>query len=177
MEINPEIISILKEHRINKDEGLLFLLGVYFKLDVDRICSENLIKIMNLTKIVERDYASKANLKWNVSLFSGQDTNWDWVATKYNEMWNINRARKDNSSDVTKRMQEWFKKYPQYRKQDVQAATTAYFKSVKDVQYLKSSAKFIFEGIGAAKISHLLTWCEKTVGQKEGSQMKGTIIR
>jgi hypothetical protein len=151
------------------------LLGYYYNLDVDKVCSEDTIKAINLTKIVEKDY-SKNILKWNIPLFQGQQTEWDWVE-KYNDMWNINKARKDSLADVVKRMQEWFKKYPHYRRQDVQAATQAYFKTVKDPQYLKSSAKFIFEGVGATKMSHLLKWCEQTAGQQgNNSNIKGKVL-
>lgn len=174
MQLNPEIIDVLKEFKINKDEGLLCLLGYHFGLDVDKVCSDETIKALNLTKIVERDL-QRGGLKWNMPLFQGQQTEWGWV-DKFNNMWNINKARKDSLVDVTKRMQEWFKKYPHYRKEDVQRATEAYFKTVKDPQYLKSSAKFIFEGSGAAKMSHLLKWCDQTVGQKNQSNIKGKLL-
>lgn len=173
MEINQEVYDILKEFKINKSEGILCLLGIYYKLDVEKTCSEETIKAINLTKILSKDYGSGGVITWNVPLFQGQQTEWDWV-TKYNDMWNINRERKDSNPDVLRRMQEWFKKYP-YRKEDVQRATIAYFKTVKDVQYLKSSAKFIFEGIGGSKKSDLLKWCEQTASKQVESTFKGTI--
>lgn len=174
MEINKEIYEILKEFNIDTDDGLLVLLGIYFKLDVDRVCPEEIVKAINTTKIVEKDYAKK-RLQWNVPLFQEQVTEWDWVK-KYNDKFGkMNPSRKDALGDVTTRMIEWFKKYPQYRVEDVKRATQSYMSTVKDPQYLKSSAKFIFDGAGAMKKSLLLSWCEKAdTGNSFGGQ-KGRI--
>lgn len=177
MEINPAIERILKEFNINRDSGVLVLLGIYHNLNVDEVCDEETVKAVNITKIVEKDYRMKS-VKWNIALFTGQETEWDWVVSKYNNMWDINKDRKDNNIDVLKRMKKFFATYPQYRKQDIRRATVAYFKSVRDPEYLKSSAKFIFEGIGAMQKSMLLTWCEKVADSTETqSYQKGKIIK
>lgn len=174
MELNPEIISILKEFNIDHSEGLLCLLGIYYKLDVERTCSEETIKAINLTKIVDKDYENKI-IKWHVPLFIGQVTEWQWVK-EWNNKWNINMTRKDSNPDVLKRMQEFFSKYPEYRKEDVIKATDAYFSSLKSMDYLKSSAKFIFDGAGGMKKSILLSWCEKVKNSSEVSNQKGKVI-
>ncbi len=176
MTINPKVQEILKEYNINIDAGIIVLLGLYYNLDVDSACLPEAVSAINMTKIVVKDY-SEGVLKWNVPLFLEQETEWKWVATKYNAMWNINRDRKDGERDVLRRMQKFFATYPQYRKEDVKRATEAYFRSVKDVQYLKSSAKFIFEGAGVMKKSLLLAWCEKTANKENNSNLKGKIIR
>lgn len=168
MVINNDIKETLKEFKINVDDGLLYLLGIYFKLDVDNTCKEETIKAVNLTKIVEKTFNDQV-YKWNMPLFEEQQTEWDWVIKGYNKMWDKYPDRKGASKDVLSRMQEWFKKYPEYRKQDVQKATEAYFKTVTSPQYVKNSAKFIFEGVGATKMSHLLAWCEKVIGKNNSS--------
>lgn len=177
MEINKEIPIILKEFHIDKDAGLLVLLGIYYKLDVDTVCPEEVIKAINTTKIVEKDYVAKT-IKWNVPLFIGQETAWAWVKDWNDRFGKINPTRKDNLSDVTKRMQEWFTKNPQYRVGDIMVATNKYFGQLKEAQYLKSSAKFIYEGIGASKTSMLLTWCERVTnsGGATPFDMKGNIV-
>ena len=177
MIINKEIFPVLKQFNITKDAGLLVLLGIYYNLDIDTVCPESVIKSINLTKIVERDFSgTKLAVKWNMPLFEGQETEWAWVQ-KYNDMWNINRERKDAWQDVLSRMKEFFTKYPHYRKQDIQRATMSYFATIKDAQYLKSSAKFIFEGKGATKQSHLLGWLQKTgVGEGSINNSRGNII-
>jgi hypothetical protein len=74
-------------------------------------------------------------------------------------------------------MIEFFKKYPQYRVEDVKKATKAYISSINDPQYLKSSATFIFEGQGAIKKSLLLNWCEKVTDKhNDSSGRRGKII-
>lgn len=176
MEINRAISRILKESNINIDDGTLVLLGIYYGLNVDKVCPEEIVKAINTTKIVERDYRTNS-IKWNVALFAGQELEWDWVFNKYNAMWNRAPARKDNDKDVLKRMQRFFSMYPQYRKEDVKNATIAYHKSQGDPQYLKSSAKFIFEGIGAMQKSMLLTWCEKVTKNDGDHYQVGKIVK
>lgn len=177
MQLNPEISEILKSHQIDKDQGYLFLLGVYFNLDVEKMCSEETIKAINLTKIVEKDYGNKT-LKWNIPLFLGQETNFEWVIS-WNANWLANPSRKASNPDCIKRMKEFFSKYPHIRKEDVINATDFYFRSTTP-EYLKNSAAFIFDGAGANKKSILLGWCERVMatGSITGnSNLKGKIIK
>jgi hypothetical protein len=174
MELNEEIFEVLKEFKINKNKGILALLAIYFKLDAETTIDEETIKAINLTKIVNKDHAN-GMITWNMPLFAGQQTEWDWVKDKYNKLWDRNRDRKASNPDCIKRMQEWFKKYPAYRLQDVEKATLAYHTATRDPQYLKNSAAFIFDGVGASKKSILLAWCEKTKDAASTSNMKGTI--
>ena len=174
MQINKEIYEILKEFKIDRDAGVLILLGIYFNLDIDSVCPEEVVKAINTTKIVDRDYGKK-RLQWNVPLFQEQVTEWNWVK-KYNDMFGkMNPSRKDALTDVTNRMIEWFKKYPQYRVEDVKKATQMYMSTIKDPQYLKSSAKFVFEGTGGMKKSLLLSWCEKVGSNNSFGGQKGRI--
>lgn len=172
MQINDEIYEVLKEFKIPKNEGILALLAIYYKLDPENTIPEETIKAINLTKIVEKVH-SNGMIKWNMPLFQGQQTEWEWVS-KFNEMWNRNKERKAAHPDVLKRMMEWFKKYPEYRAADVKKATEAYHK-VTSPEYLKNSAAFIFDGAGAAKKSILLQWCEKTKDASSINNMKGKI--
>lgn len=175
MEINRQITDTLKECKIPVKAGTLVLLGIYFNLDVDKVCPEEIVKAVNTTKIIEMDYKLGV-VKWNIPLFKGQETTWAWVE-KYNEAFaKVNPSRKDNIGDVTKRMIEFFKSYPQYRVEDVKKATMEYIKTVKDPQFLKRSAKFIREGQGATSISLLLNWCEKVTDKTDTSGRKGKII-
>lgn len=175
MEINRQIAEILKEENIPIKAGTLVLLGIYFDLDVDKVCPEEIVKAINTTKIVERDYRLGI-VKWNIPLFQGQETTWQWVKD-YNEAFaRINPSRKDNIADVTKRMIDFFRRYPQYRMEDVKKATRAYLQTVQDPQYLKRSAKFIREGTGATSVSLLLNWCERVTDKTNDSGSRGKII-
>lgn len=175
MKFNPSITEILREFKINKDQGLLFLLGIYYELDVDTICPEEVVKSMALTKIVEKDY-EKNTIQWNIPLFDGQETNWNWVV-EWNNRWKANPERKASNPDVLKRMKNFFATYPEYRKEDVIKATDAYFARTT-AQYLKNSAAFIFDGAGAMKKSILAGWCANTVANNgnTNSNQKGKVV-
>lgn len=173
MQLNEGIFEVLKEFKIDKNKGTLALLAIYFKLDAEATIDEETIKAINLTKIVEKNHAN-GMITWNMPLFAGQQTEWEWVK-EFNKMWDRNKERKASNPDVTKRMIEWFKKYPEYRKEDVKKATEAYHRATKDPQFLKNSAAFIFDGAGASKKSILLAWCEKTKDASSTSNMRGTI--
>jgi hypothetical protein len=174
MEINSEVFDILKEFKIDKSQGTLALLGIYYGLDIDTTCSEEVVKAINLTKVVEKDYKS-GTLKWNIPLFSGQQTDWDWVK-KWNDLWNVSPARKGANADVLRRMQEFFKKNPKYRVEDVQKATENYLRSLSSVQYIMNSAKFIYDGAGAMKKSTLLSFCEKLNISTANTQQRGKVL-
>ena len=175
MEINRQIAETLKECKVPVKAGTLVLLGIYYNLDVDKVCPEEIIKAISTTKIVEMDY-KLGLVKWNVPLFRGQETTWAWVS-QYNDAFaKINPSRKDNIGDVTKRMIEFFKTNPQYRMEDVKKATKEYLKTIKDPQFLKRSAKFIKEGQGATSVSLLLNWCEKVTDKNADTGRRGKII-
>lgn len=177
MTINKEVIELLKVYHIDKSQGLLCLLAYYFKLDADSTCSEETVKAISLTKIVTIDYEDRTMpIKWNIALFEDQQIQWEWVK-EWNNRWNVNMDRKAGSSDVLKRMQDFFAKYPNYRVVDINNATDNYFASVRDKQYLKNSAAFIFDGAGAMKKSILLSWCEKlNLSNEADTNMRGRIV-
>lgn len=167
MKLNKQIRSILEEYSIDIDLGALVLLGIYFKLDVEKLVPEEVIKAINLTHIVDRNYNTNS-LNWNINLFADDTspTSWQWVVDWADGFGAINKDRKGSWRDVTKRMQDFFKEYP-YKKDEVYAARNRYFKTVKDPKYLKSADKFIFEGQGAMKKSMLLQYCEILEKEKE----------
>lgn len=176
MELNSGIVEILKEHRINKDEGLLCLLGIYHELDVDVFLPDNIIRAINITKIVERDYTT-GTVKWNIPLYSGQQTAFDWVEDWMKPFGKINPERKGVKKDCVSRMKRFFGSNPEFRKEDVYKARDLYLHTVKDPQYLKSPHKFIYEGAGDFRSSMLLQWCEKAkeVSPTSSNEIKGLI--
>ena len=176
MEINQEVLEILKEFRIGKDAGILCLLGIYHGLDVDTVVPEEVVKSINLTKIVERDYSTKT-ITWNVPLFIGQETAFNWVMDWMDGFSRINTERRGSVRDAVPRMKAFFAKYPEYRKEDVIKATELYFASIKDPKYLMKSHKFIFDGVGAMKKSTLLEYCEKVATSNSiPTNLKGRVI-
>jgi hypothetical protein len=180
MQINEDIKVMLKAFNINENQGLLYLLAVHFSLDADGIIPEEVIKAVALTKIVEKDFKvlvkRQPTIKWNMPLFIGQQTAFDWVKNWNEQFGRINPARQSSWEEATNLMREFFAKYPEYRKEDVIKATNSYFSTVKDGQYLITSAKFIFEGKGATRKSDLLGWCQKIVDSNRDIYARGTIL-
>ncbi len=129
MEINQRIYEILKEFKIDRDKGVIWLLAIYFNLGVKDVINQETIDYLKSTFIVER--TPRGIIQWNIPLFTSQITDWDWVILGYNKMWDRNRERKAANADCIKRMQDWFKQYPKFRMQDVKQATTAYHNSSK----------------------------------------------
>lgn len=160
MKINKEIIGILKKFKIDPDQGLLCLLGFYHNLDVDKIVPEEVVKAINLTKIVTKDYNNK-DLNWNIALFEDQNIDFDWVGDWMTPFGKINPERRGVKRDCIARMKKFFAANPVYRKEDVYKARDLYIATIKDPQYIKSSHKFIYDGAGDFKSSLLLQWCEK----------------
>lgn len=176
MNFNPEVIEILKSYKINRDKGLLFLLGVYYELDVETLCSEEVIKSMALTKIVEKDYKTNT-IQWNIPLFQGIESSFEWVKDWIEPFGKVNPERKGNYRDALARMKDFFKKYPEYRKDDVYKARDFYFKTLNNPKFCMHSHKFIFDGQGAMKKSTLLTFCERvTESSSSNNYQKGRVI-
>jgi hypothetical protein len=183
MEINPEIKSILKGCKIDVQKGTLCLLAIYFNLDGTGVVPEDLMKKINFTKIVEKEYTSNT-ITWNVPLFVGQEAGaFDWVNEWMHPFGAIGTpARRGTVKEVITRMKKWFANNPEYRKEDVFAARDLYFRTEKPIGgMVKTSHKFIYEGVGAMEVSLLLFWCNKVkeLGNTQGTTnplMKGKIM-
>ncbi len=179
-EINPAIKQVLRNCKIDEDEGVLMLLCIYFGLDTGRIIPEEVVTAVNLTKIVTKDYKLKT-IQWNVPLFKENNVpdNWNWVIDWVNNFGKINRDRMGSWADCIPRMQKFFAKYPQYRVEDVVKATNLYFSRLGHPKFLMLSHKFIFDGAGAMQKSTLLQYCEE-VTRKEieaPPDIRGEIIQ
>lgn len=165
MEINNEVIKVLAKHNIDKDLGLLALLAIHFELDVELLVPDNVIKAINITKILEKDY-EVGNTNWNIPLFTGGVTAFDWVEDWMKPFGTMNPERRGVKKDCISRMKRFFSSNPEYRKDDVYAARDLYLSTIKDSKFLKSPHKFIYEGAGDFRNSSLLQWCEQVAENK-----------
>lgn len=160
MDFNPEVLELLKSHKINKSAGTLCLLAYYFGLDVETVIPEDVIGAVNVTKIVNKDYTTRT-IEWTIPLFAGVDTAFDWVKDWMEAFGRVNPERKGSYRDATSRMKDFFRRYPEYRKDDIYKARDIYFSTLGSSRYCMHSHKFIFDGVGAMKKSTLLAYCEK----------------
>ena len=172
--INSEILSVLSEYKINRDEAKLYLLGIYFNLNTEYI-SEKTRKQVNALGIVERIYkdnpSSPNNLKWKVPLFNEEKNEaFGWIESYMDLFGKINPERRGTKSACMSRMKKFFAEHPEVRKGDIRKAVETYLKTVSDPMYLKSAHKFISEGSGFNKVSLLEQYVELT---KESSTTDG----
>lgn len=165
MKINPQLKSVLEDHNIDYDEGVLYLLSLHFGLKIDSEKFEKTIKQVNFVKIVERDYSANTELftvRWNISLFENQEVNtaWDWVVEFRNMFRSIRPDRASTLNICLARMKDLFSKNPHYRKEDVLEATKMYLRTVKDTNYLISAHYFIKKDKGVNEQSKLMEFLE-----------------
>lgn len=127
--INPKITEILTQHHIDVDLGRIHLLCLYHNIDDISISSEEVIKRVNLTKIVERDYDNKGSLIWNTPLYENQDKSqdeWGWV-DNWREMFGKVRADAiGNKKSCVDKMKKYFAAHPSIRVQDIISASQLY---------------------------------------------------
>lgn len=161
MQINKRLKEIFEEYSINYDEGILYLLAVFFNLKIDEEKFEETIKKVNFAKIVERDY-DFVTVKWNISLFDEQniEDDWEWVVTWRNLFKNIKPDRAGTLNMCLARMKQFFASHPSVRKDDVMEATKMYLSTVNDPNYLTSAHYFIKKDKAANEQSKLQEFLE-----------------
>ena len=169
MTINSRILEILEEVRIRKDDGICYLLSLFYGYKPDYI-PELLKQKMNITKIVVEEHGS---LRWNVPLFEEQETAFDWVKTEYVELFR-DSGKASHSREAITRMKKLFAKNPDIRKEDVIKATEMYLYNTES-KYVRYPHYFIEKGTGAEKTNDILEWIDKCkLTQQSNNQ---TILR
>lgn len=152
MNINPKIKTILRQHNINEDHGLVYLLALYHNLNI--VSPEETTKQINLTKIVERNYESNGEITWKIPLYEGEDIDeqaWNWVITEFRPIFGELRADAiGNKKDCVVKMKKFFAAHPDIRKDDVIRIAQRYvrdfrskMKNPTDAQYFQRADYFI----------------------------------
>ena len=175
MKINPQIKSILREFKIGEDEGVTALIALYFGYKPVYI-SDDFKRKMNTTKIVEPD---NGTLKWNVSLFQGQETAFEWVKTEYVKLFSDkNSSRGGKVREATARMKKLFAENPDIRKEEILGATRMYMSNT-DPDYIRFPHYFIEKGKGGEKTQDILDWIDKyrIYEDTSGRKSKDTIMQ
>lgn len=174
MEINSKVKEILQEFHIPLEDGIPYLIALHYGYEPSYI-PDVLKSKMNRTNIVVPEKHKTAGLKWNISLFDNQDTNFEWVKEWMEKFRRVNPTRDFSLSNCKRRMKKFFSKYPQYRKDDVMAATDMYLKNIEDRNYMITPHYFIEKGSGATKTEPLLDWCEKYELYKNSEQARKSL--
>ena len=154
MKVNSRILEILKEFNIHKDDGLTYLLALYYGLQPNYIPGDVQSKIY-ASRIIEN---TNTGLQWNVPLFEEQQTAFDWVEKEYIPLFaGIGKAT--NKREATARMKKLFANNPEIRKEEVLGATEMYI--FNNNMYSRLPHYFIEKGSGADKTSDILDWIDK----------------
>lgn len=168
--VNEEIKSFLKENRMNYDDSVTYLLCVYYGLKPSFIPDFVKAKVHALN-IISQD--SCGGIKFNIPLFKGQETAFEWVKKEYIPLFKAaNPDKGGNIKESTIRMKKFFAHNPEIRKDDVLKATKFYIFNT-DNRYLKDPHYFIEKGVGTSKTSGLLDWIER-YREYEDSTQTGT---
>lgn len=162
MEINQEIRDRIKDIGIPENDGVAYLLSVYFEC-IPSTTSRVLIKQMQMTKILS---IVDKKLHWQVPLFADEtkepEDKWNWVVTEYRELFkSVNQKRTGPKNSSVSRMKRFFADNPDVRKEDVIGATKMYIRNLSSPEYITSAHYFIFKGTGVNKISGLEDWVDK----------------
>ena len=166
MEINDEILEILSEVKIQKDDGICYLLSLFYGYKPEFI-PDSFKQKMNITGIYQED---KGTIKWNVPLFEGQQTAFEWVKDYCQLFKDANSLRAGHVREATALLKKLFATNPELRKDDIMDATKMYIRNT-DPKYIMMPHYFIQKGIGASKTTTILDWIEKyqlTKEQEEG---------
>jgi len=159
MKINIQIRAVLDQYNIPVEDGLAYLLSIYFDCRPS-YTPPLLVQRMNVTNIL--GIGANREIIWHIPLFEeGSQTKWDWVKEWNAEFGNINKKRKAPDKDCITRMKAFFADNPDVRKEDVIGATKMYFRTLSNAEYITSSHYFISKGVGRDRTSALEGWVEK----------------
>jgi hypothetical protein len=154
--INEEILEILKEFNIPRDDGICYLISLYYGYTPSYIPGDLKVKL-NMTgiyRVVNND------IDWKVGLFKGQETAFEWVRGYCDMFKESNPSRGGKVRETTARLKKLFAKNPDIRKDEVIGATKMYLLN-SDSTYIRFPHYFVEKGEGASKTSDLLDWIDK----------------
>lgn len=163
MEINQQIRDLLDSFGINQEDGLSYLLSVYYDCRPS-YTPTILIQKINATNIL--GIGASRELIWNIPLFITSvesEDKWEWVKHWNQSFGDINPKRKGSDKDCIIRMKKFFAENPEVRKEDVIGATKLYFNSLSSRDYLTSSHYFIVKGSvrNRDRVSALEVWVQR----------------
>jgi len=159
LEINPEIKEIFKRFNIPIQDGICYLLSLYYDMDPSYI-PEGLKRKILTAGIIKIDYTSQS-IVWEVDLFEQSQKDFEWIGEWMDLFKEINPERRGVKSDVVKRMKKFSLNNPFTSVEDIMDATKLYLKGVTEAKYCKKSSKFIYEIDGTSMLSEYLELLKK----------------
>ena len=158
MIINERVKEILSDYKINQNDGLTYLIALYYGYEASYV-PDLLKKKIFLTKIIEMDVNSV--ITWKIPLFYEQETNYEWVEGYRDTFKKINKDRAGSLKTCVARFKRFFRDNPGVTLDEIKGAVNMYLKTVTNPDYLITSHYFIYKDKGADEISHLQIWLER----------------
>lgn len=162
--ISKELDEVLEEHRIRKQDALLYLLGLYYSIPTPDYVPSTLRAKVHAAGIVE---FWKGELIWHINLFSSKigDADFQKLLIDYRACFSAFDREHLYKREVSDRMRAFLSQFPDVTPDEIVAATKAYVQDCiflhKEAQYVKLPHYFIEKGRGKDRTRPLLTWIEK----------------
>lgn len=169
--INEEIKKILREFNISEKDGIPYLLSLHFGYFPEYF-PDYLKSRINLTKIVD---SSGNGITWNIPLFAGGVSKFDWVKDRYIELFK-KVGKGTNVRESTVRMKRLFAENPEIRIDDVIGATEMYL-TATDSKFVRMPHYFIQKGSGGAKTEDILDWIDRYKETTNDGQDNSRVLR
>ncbi len=168
---NPDVIIELQNADINVNDGLAYLLTLYYGIPT------TIFPMMLKNKIdacgIFIEGIIDTGSSWKIPLFVDDNySNFEWVNDYRNLFKQYNPERTGSKQIVLARMKKLFSQYPHIRKDDVMEATSLYLKSQSNGRYITTAERFLYKD---REGSPILDWIEKAAEIKAVKTHKNNI--
>lgn len=177
MKINKQILETLKGSGLKEKNIIPILIAYHLDYGLPDYFPEDMGITLNRTGIV--DINEDGELEWKVSLFEGQETQWDWVHTEYQALFEYYDMHNKWKKECVTRMKRLFREYPDIRKSDILAATKTYIVQCRtngtQAKYVKRPQNFLWFGQGVSLEQMVLSYIEEAGEQVENTHESNTM--
>ena len=170
MEINKDLISILKSKGIHVDNAVCCLIALYHGYQptylphslIKEIKAAGIIVIITKT-VVEKNIkkTTMAGVDWKIPLYEKGQAAFDWVKDEYVPLFKEANPKKGGYvPQANTRMKKLFANNPDIRKDEVIGATKLYLRQT-DSNFIRFPHYFIAKGTGTDKTEDILDWVQR----------------
>ena len=155
LNFNSDVVQLLKDNKINVNDGKLVLIALYFNLKPTFVPDDLKHKIFNLGLFTYDK--SKKEIKWKFDLFNTGEI--DWLDEYRNLFIVVNKSRGGGKQTVLNKLKKFMINYPTVTKEQIINATKLYLRE-QNPTYVMDSGYFI-EKNGNSKILEYLNRLDK----------------